>query len=99
MACVVLVAMTTLLGDPTLLMVESLVFFQLNDVDAPTSDITDSPPSATTPNFDFIGPEMADLQQLLVSMVTGKGIEIASGFYWSMYITKVTHFTCLDCSC
>ena len=64
-------------AGPMLLMVGSLVLFQSCDVDVPSSDITESPPSATTPNFDFIGPEMADLQQLLVSMVTGKGIEIA----------------------
>ena len=31
----------------------------------------DNPPTAQ-PNLDFFGPEMADLQQLLVSMTTGK---------------------------
>lgn len=76
-------------------MVESLVLFQSSDVDAPSLDFYDSQPNTTTtaPNFDFIGPEMADLQQLLVSMVTGKGIEIAYFLTFSVYIYKKSHLT------
>ena len=56
-----------------------MIFFQFS-TDAPldSSEASDSSSSSTSPNMDFFGPEMADLQQLLVSMASGKGIEIRS---------------------
>ncbi len=73
--------------------------FWFQSVD-PDDDLRDDPAVAGLPgndlqhsnmssdNIDFFGPEMADLQQLLVSMATGKGIEILSAYY--PLVTTVT---------
>lgn len=56
-------------------------YFQLPDDLAPPTDHTPQHVPPTSESFDFLGQEMADLQQLLVSMVSGN--------HSNLYITFV----------